>query len=359
MLNRVLIDALLAPATAASWALRDWDRCIRHGRAAGLLPRVAAVMRDSGFLSSVPEAPRLHLEASATLARKQVRDVHWEIACLKAALARLNLPLVLLKGAAYIAADVPTASGRLFGDIDILVPRDRLADVERVLDLAGWQPARDLDPYDERFYREWMHEIPPLTHASRGTTVDVHHTIVPMTARAPISGTVLHSSIRETRMAGVYVLQPADMVLHSAVHLFNEGEFQRALRDLSDLDLLLRHYGRDPEFWASMMLRARELGLGRPLFYAFRWCARIFGTPIPADVRSSAEEFAPAAPVRYAMDVLFSYGFRPPHPDFESRLASVALLALYIRGHWLRLPVHLLVPHLARKAVRRREKQRT
>ena len=316
-------------------------------------------MMERGFLSRVPAAPRLHLEAFATLADKQVRDVRWEIVCLKAALDRLSLPLILLKGAAYIAAGVPAASGRLFGDIDILVPHDRLADVERVLDFAGWQPARDLDPYDERFYREWMHEIPPLTHASRGTTVDVHHTIVPMTTRAPISGSVFHGSIRETTIPGVYVLQPVDMVLHSAVHLFNEGEFQHALRDLSDLDLLCRHYGKSPEFWALIVPRAQELGLGRPLFYALRWCARIFGTPVPAEVKSSTDEFAPAGPARYAMDVLFSFGFRPPHPDFDSRLTSAALLALYIRAHWLRLPVHLLVPHLARKALRRREKQRT
>ncbi len=39
------------------------------------------------------------------------------------------------------------------------------------------------DPYDDLYYRQWMHELPPLVHGERGRMVDVHHTILPLTAR--------------------------------------------------------------------------------------------------------------------------------------------------------------------------------
>jgi len=35
----------------------------------------------------------------------------------------------------------------------------------------------------------------------------------------------------------------------------------------------------------------------------------------------------------------------PPH--------AVKLWLLYVRSHWLRMPAHALIPHLARKALRR------
>ncbi len=43
------------------------------------------------------------------------------------------------------------------------------------------------DPYDDLYYRRWMHELPPLVHSERGQLVDVHHTILPLTAgRSPM-----------------------------------------------------------------------------------------------------------------------------------------------------------------------------
>ena len=52
------------------------------------------------------------------------------------------------------------------------------------------------------------------------------------------------------------------MVLHSATHLFHEGELDKALRDLVDIDGLLRHFGgHGPGSGTSWLQRAREVGL--------------------------------------------------------------------------------------------------
>ena len=39
------------------------------------------------------------------------------------------------------------------------------------------------DGYDDAYYRRWMHELPPLIHRTRDRMIDVHHTILPLTAR--------------------------------------------------------------------------------------------------------------------------------------------------------------------------------
>ena len=40
-----------------------------------------------------------------------------------------------------------------------------------------------LTPYDDAYYRDHMHELPPLIHKERDRMIDVHHTILPLTAR--------------------------------------------------------------------------------------------------------------------------------------------------------------------------------
>ena len=41
---------------------------------------------------------------------------------------------------------------------------------------------------------------------------------------------------------------------------------------------------------------------------------------------------------------------RPNHPECASAGTAMARWFLYVRSHYLRMPVHILVPHLVRKA---------
>ena len=55
------------------------------------------------------------------------------------------------------------------------------------------------------------------------------------------------------------VLAPVDMVLHSATHLFCNEDVGNGLRDLVDLDSLLRDFALEPRFWPGLTARAAEL----------------------------------------------------------------------------------------------------
>jgi hypothetical protein len=92
------------------------------------------------MLERIPNVARWHFDAAATLADKQQLAVRWEVSKIQQALAGMALPVVVLKGGAYVMANLPAAAGRLFNDIDILVPREQLNQVEAALMLAGWHP---------------------------------------------------------------------------------------------------------------------------------------------------------------------------------------------------------------------------
>ena len=343
----LLLQVLLDPAAALNLRPLEWDLLLRQARRGLLLAKLAVVLRP--WLERVPPGPRHHLHAALLTAERQSKLTHWEVSRIHAALQPLGVEPILLKGTAYLMAGLPASQGRVFGDVDILVPKARIGEIEAALLAHGWNFEEDLDAYDERYYREWMHEIPPLTHEDRGSSLDVHHTILPPSARIQVNTAALFEDTRElASQPGVRVLAPVTMVLHSATHLFHEGELEKGLRDLFDLDALLRDFGRDPAFWSELVPRARALGLSRPLFLALHYTARWLGTPVPSDILQAAAANAPAS--QTLLDACYDRALMPDHPSCDRALTGSARLALYVRSHWLRMSTGPLIRHLGRKA---------
>lgn len=349
MSRDLLLRTLRAPESAARFSMSEWDTLVRQARAAGLLARLGGRFRRQSLANAIPPSVRWHFAAAETLADKQRTAVRWEIRQIHQALARFDLPLIVLKGAAYVALDSPAADGRLFSDIDILVPRERIAQAESALLLAGWHGSR-LSAYDRRYYRRWMHEIPPLQHAQRATVIDVHHAILPDTARYHPDPAKLRSrAVAVDGLPGVAVLAPEDRILHSATHLFHDGELAHGLRDLTDLDLLLRD-AATADFWPRLTARATELQLGRSLFYALRYASRLLDTPVPDSAVAALDAVAPDRATLALMDTIFLRALAPDHSSCSDALTPLARQAAYVRAHWLRMPAHLLIPHLFHKA---------
>ena len=339
-----LAAALREPLRLAELSPADWDNLIPQARRAGMLARVAWLATHAGV--EIGGRPGEYLEGAWVVAARQVQAVRFEVDRIHAAFQGSNIPVILLKGAAYVMVGLPCAAGRTFSDIDLLVPHAHLTTAERLLNFHGWAGGHHT-PYDQRYYRKWMHEIPPLQHIRRMTVIDLHHAILPLSSRIESDPTPLFENARP--LAGyenLYVLAPADMLLHSATHLFTDGEYNHGQRDLVDLDALLRHFpAQDTGFWMELEQRAVRLNLTRPLYYALRYCHAILDTPVPERLMQGS---GPAVPK--AMDALFGRALAPEHASCEDGWSGLARRLLYIRGHWLRMPLHLLLPHLFHKA---------
>ncbi len=347
----LLISVLKDPALSRALRAQDWDLLIRQARHANLLGRLHGVLEEAGdgLFAAIPERARNHLVSGAAMADRQRLSIRHEAELLRETFAARGLPLILLKGAAYVLAGLPAASGRIFADIDILVPRAALAEAESALMQTGWVSTAT-DAYDERYYREWMHELPAMTHMFRGTALDVHHTILPPTSRLkPDPAQLIAASVEIADAPGMRVLCPCDMVLHSATHLFHEGEPDNLLRDLCDLDALLRFFAADADFAAKLAARAELLGLVGPLRLALRYTKRLLDTPLPAVPGAALE---PLSATRQALlDALYARVLMPQHESTADAFSGLARKFLYVRAHWLRMPPHRLAFHLAHKAL--------
>jgi hypothetical protein len=346
----LLLDVLRSPQRLGALSLPEWDLLIRQARQANLLATLDALACELDLFEKIPEQAQRHLGWARTVADRHAQAVRHEVSLIRNALADTQVPVVLLKGAAYIMADLPAARGRTFSDVDILVPKSALARVEAALMMHGWATTHH-DPYDQRYYRTWMHELPPMQHIKRRTVIDVHHAILPDTAPLhPDSMKLLSSAVAIEDASGLLTLDAVDMVLHSATHLFHEGELDNGLRDLVDIHRLLGHFGKRISFWPAIVKRAIELELTRPLFYALRYATAFLHTDVPPDVLKNAEAGSPNPLLLATMDTLFLRALMPVHPTCADWFTPSARRALYVRANWLRMPPHLLIPHLFHKA---------
>ena len=327
----------------------QWQLLLSQAYAGRLLGRLYAILIDRDLFQHVPKPLQWHFHSAYELSLSHARDMRIEVHQVENALKMAGIVPTFLKGVAYDLAGDRTARGRLYGDVDIYIPAAQLPAAERVLGLRGWRQG-EMTEYDQSYYRRWMHEIPPLVNAERGITLDVHHSLLPLTCRYAFSADQL--KIEQTA-EGHSILSTTDRILHAICHLFMESEFDHGLRDLSDLDLLLRQYSVDnSRFWQDLLDRAEELGVGCLCFYALRYCLRIFETPIPEEVlNSSNKRWAPNALQLALLDPLFERVLTTQTAADESASTRLAHFMLYLRGHWLRMPLRLLLPHLFRKAI--------
>jgi hypothetical protein len=344
-----LIHALKSPDAMRALTLRQWDRIIPQSRAAGLLGRVGALADQHGLITDLPVSVRHELEAGLTLASRQAVAVHYELGQLDKALAGLGEPVLVLKGAAYVASGSAAAAGRMMSDIDILVRKPAIPHTEAALMLAGWASSQH-DVYDQRYYREWMHEIPPMQHIKRETVLDVHHNLLPETARIKtFPEKIIAAASPLPGMRCLHVPSDLDLILHSATHLMHEGEWEHGLRDLVDIHALVATTAsQNAEFWTDLSNRSRELNLERPLYYTIEHLRRVFGLEI-AGLNLSQPNWL----TNLMTNALLARGFASYHSSCHKSFTTVAVFILYMRSHWLRMPSHLLIPHLLHKALQR------
>lgn len=346
--RRLLLSTTRNPVVALTFSDEDWDLFLRIGRQTSLLGWLAARLEQLDMLAGIPHRALGHLQSALVEVAKLQQMGAWEVDRILWALKGSDIQITLLKGIAYHLADLPVAKGRPFSDVDLMVPAARLEEAARILEERGWTTIKT-DSYDQYYYREWMHELAPMCHPERETIVDLHHAIAPRTSRLKTDADKLLADSKPLDDHRLRVLSPLDMIIHSAVHLFHDGDMVNGLRDLLDLDGLIRHCVAGPVTWSNLLQRSEELGAARPVFYALRYSNQLLETPVPTQSLDASKIRGPGWLTLWIMDRLVPAALIPPHPDFKSRRRAFSRWLLYLRSHYLRMPWHLLIPHLVRK----------
>jgi hypothetical protein len=342
------LAALRGPQTVLCWSLEQWDHRVRLARRTRLLGRLAESVLGAGLAERLPEPVANALLGAARLARARSQMLLWCRDEVAHALQGLDAPIVLLKGAAYMAQALPNASGRLPSDLDILVPARALSQARERLLEAGWTEV-ELDEHDQQYYREWSHELPPMRHPMHAIELDLHHNILPPVARDHVdAGVLLKAALPLPMASGMpwWVLSKEDQVLHCAAHLFHDSEHRDRLRDLVDLEVLLgSHAAGDAGFGSRLVARARDLGVEDALMLGATLLRDGLGVALDPALDTAARQATSTRRLAFLAN-RFAVVLAPRGPDddpaWPARVAESLLLARY---HWRRLPLPLLMKH--------------
>lgn len=344
--QQFIIDAFINPSLLLSLDNKSWNSLVFVLRKEKMLARFYKQIEHASLVEMIPDGAVRHFINAVLMSDKQNKMAVIEARALQSSLATTAEFLVFLKGAGYAIADHAASKGRLYSDIDLVVPKKNLSDVESTLTIFGWK-GKELDDYDERYYREWSHEIPPLYHHTRGTVLDVHHNFIP-----PISGVDfdIQTFIRNhTKTVGdLTVLTEPAMFYHSALHLLLNEDNTSAFRDLTDLYLIARD--EPATIFENVMSIAKEFGFEKICLIAFFILARRFALALPADAEHYLNQKLKGLSRLEAK--LLEAVTMPKHEYLsEGNLAAYQFFA-EARAHWLKMPFKVLCFHMFAKAYR-------
>ncbi len=345
----LLLQLFNKPELAQSFNSEQWTHIITHGRNQNMLGRLYSRFKARNLTSELPNKVRIHMENCEKTEQRQRINIHRELSDISNALSKKNVDSIVLKGAAYSILNLDCANGRIFNDIDVLVAKTDIRKAEIGFMTKSWFHTQETD-YDKRYFREWMHEIPPMVHKIRHTTIDLHHNILPITNRQHFSSHLLERE--PTQYKHIYVLTPVDRFIHSAVHLFTESDFPHAIRDLTDLVLLFNDLeastGNDSYSVTKLIRdRASDLNLGRYINLGLYF---VLLQKQQDELHELEKQLTRSLKDRLTFSA-YRKVFNQDCAVATSIRHKIALFWLFTRSHIVKMPLRILIPHLVRKLI--------
>lgn len=197
-------------------SVRDWNRAVQTLKIHGLLP----------FLDRAPEVPddvrRIALEAKLRTATYQanaleaLNDVSREM---KAA----GIPFAVLKGTYLYDLLYRDLFPREYGDIDLLVPADRIEDAVPALERAGYDGVRKHSGRSSM--PRWHFHAALTSRKPGGLPVELHRSLVDRANLYRIHEEELFGRLVEfrARQGGFTVLSAEDQLIYLCLHVAKHG----------------------------------------------------------------------------------------------------------------------------------------
>lgn len=340
MLRNLLLDFFVAPACFVNNASgMQWTIFLQQAREQGLSARFFYTLQKLDLLAAVPEQVQNHGQSAAIYAEKQQHSLYFELRQLEPVFVAAKFPCLLLKGAAYRALSLQVSHGRLFSDLDILVPAAQLKGVRNKLFFSGFSEG-ELSDYDRHYYLQWSHQNPPLYHVSRHTVIDLHHHIYPTASAKHINIQPLFIHAESIPGSAFRVPTVAHLFIHAAVHLFYQEETHKLIKDIVDLNDLFSEVAEKQQL-DFLLQQSVIMGVQSAVVNVCYILAEVFDNQ---HARYCLQQSA-IKPQMLACRLMLLM-LKP-----DGRLAYFALPCWYLRGHFLKMRWNILLYHIVAKPV--------
>lgn len=298
----------------------DWAVVERLAEAHGVLPLLTHLL-EAHAAREVPDAVRSRFRQRMLAHAARSLVLTRELVEMLTALVARGIPALPYKGPALAAVAYGSPTLRQPGDLDIVLPRDRLSTARVALvdrgfrdTLAGLDPETRVAHYQHAMVRE-----------TDGVHVEIHWAFAPRYFRFPLDPDALSRESLVLSGQPIDVIAPTDLLVilcvHGGRHLWNR------LGWVSDIAELLRAY---PEVdWSAALARATALGVRRMLLVGLALARDLLGVELPAVLAQALSTDAAARGLARRFETrLFRDHIGQPG------LAAAAGLHLAMRERW-------------------------
>lgn len=267
----------------------DWERLTR----AAARERAAAVLwaRVGALLDVVPEEAEPLRRLARVSGFRQAR-LRGRLLDVIDALGASGVRPVLLKGAALASTVYPTFTERPMGDLDLLLPHERIEEAVALLLTEGWRWTADAQRC--AFYAH-HHHIAPLEDDA-GTRLELHTDLFPPGHPFRIlPAHRLFAIARDARFEGrvIRVLPTECMLLHACLHFAWSHAMERgAWVTFRDIGALLEVPDADARGIPAL---CRRVGGALPCYWALRLARTLSGISVPEAVVAALRPRIPDA----------------------------------------------------------------
>jgi len=290
----------------------SWRRIVEQARIHGVLPLLVRNLKSLGY-PGVPAEVRAELDVAAAL---NTARSSFFVRALTRVLARFDgagIRVIPLKGVALAQSLFGDATLRVSSDIDILVPRQDVADASRLLIAEGFAPKEEGALTPARITLLMLSDIECAFVPQSGSVswlLELHWDIAWRWRRDYVATDDLWAEARRQSVFGVHVhaLSPEWEILYLAIHAAHHR--WQALKWLVDVHeaCLTRQVN-----WDHIESKARRFGWEKVLAVTLGICRALLSTPVP-------DNLAAPAPLPRWLSVY-------PEPPAQSRLWDEALFA--------------------------------
>jgi hypothetical protein len=328
----------------ASFSDDEWRTLAHKAHGEGVAPLLYWKLSKSERLSFLPQETRnfLRLMYASTAIKNQI--IFNELESLARLFHQAGIKVVALKGVSFALTVYPSIALRPMGDMDLLVPKEKLADAIEVAKSFDYRNAApDASPGLSNLLN---HEIQLQKNGGQSIMLELHHSLVGVKAYSyavPVGWfweqtEPLKPSSSKMFFGNLFMLTPEAQVLFAAGHaMLQHGRQFSPMRWFYDLDQLIRLYNARMD-WELLLSQAKAFEWGSALDETLKQTVAYFNTPVPERVLVSLSEVSD----RYRGLV----EIKPTRLTTHTHLERHKLLSLNTYGRF-RLILALLIPSLS------------
>ena len=265
----------------------EWHSLLNLALAEGMAPQLYWNFSRSGEILLLDEQSQNALRLSYFSSWSKNQCLLQEMSILAGLFEQSGIDVVVLKGACYALTLYPDIGLRMFADLDLLVPVEKLPLAVEIAGKQGFVVAypeatpglRDLLAHDVFLRKDDL-------------VLELHHSLVAdrtFVYSVPVgwfwAQTEPFSAL--SNAGSPLMLSPTAQVLYAAAHaMLQHGGYNAPMRWFYDIDRLLVVYAERLD-WNLLLAQARTFGWFSALAAALFYTEALFETSLPDDVRTA------------------------------------------------------------------------